>query len=106
MQLTGGRAKLAQTALVLKKAWLLCINLVGIAKLNVSAHDLAIPDYTTWSRVKLRDHVAALEGDLDDLLRKIVQMPQGKKSFYRVAKTLAAQEHLFSRFNTRSRYPM
>ena len=61
----GGRARLAQSALRLKKAWLAAALLAGH---RLTKDEAAIPDYGTWTRKHLQQHVADLEADLQAAL--------------------------------------
>jgi hypothetical protein len=90
MNLTGGRERLARSAVRLKKAWILSVAMVGLRNLQpqVSAEQLVIPDYSSWSRPKLQDQVLALEADLGEVLAIRVQLATGKKTIYRVAEWL------------------
>jgi len=65
----GGRDRLAQSALRLKKAWLVAALLTGH---RVTQAEAEIPDYGTWTRRKLQGHVHGLEGDLGAALGAIL----------------------------------
>lgn len=90
MGLTGGRERLARTAYSLKKAWLLCVAIVEFERLppRVSAADLAVPDYSRWSRSKLQSQVTALEDDLHEILKPGVQFTRSKKQLHQIARWL------------------
>lgn len=90
LALTGGRGRLVRTAYRLKKAWLLSVGIVGVERLqpSVSAVELTVPDYGQWSRAELQNHVKALEGDLEEILRAGVQFSKGRKQLHQIARVL------------------
>lgn len=92
MDIITGRDRLVAAAYRLKKAWLIGVAIVGTNRIStpVSAAELIVPDYDEWSRAKLQSHVKALEADLEDILRKMVQLRQGRKQLYRIAQWLEA----------------
>jgi hypothetical protein len=65
----GGRDRLGQSALRLKKAWLLAAILAGG---RLAKREAVIPNYETWTRKDLRRHVADLETDLQEVLGVIL----------------------------------
>src|SRR5262245_4888749 len=92
MSLIGGRERLARTAYRLKKAWLLCVGIVGVRNLPLKfSAMLTVPDYQSWSRAKLESQVKALEEDLEEILRATIRGTLGRKSLNRVAQWLEEQ---------------
>jgi len=60
-RLVGGRDRLVQSALRLKKAWLVAALLAGH---RPTEDEAVIPNYKAWTRKHLQQHVADLEADL------------------------------------------
>ena len=86
----GGRDRLARDATCLKKAWLLCVGIVGAEGFNtpVPRRALDIPNYLQWTRNRLQAEVEDLEEDLEQTLRLGVQLPHGRRSLKRTARWL------------------
>lgn len=68
--LTAGRDRFASQALRLKKAWLLAAAWVGQSlRPRLGARELTIPDYSSWTRKELQQHVDDLLGDFVSIVR-------------------------------------
>jgi hypothetical protein len=64
-------SRLARHALTLKKAWLLAAAIIG-AEHHLGAEERTIPNYSSWNNKALKKHIKDLEGDFDDIAKRIL----------------------------------
>ena len=68
--IVGGKARLADQALRLKKAWLLAVACQGLGN-RLGSKELTIPAYRSWTRQELQEHVQNLIRDFVSIMRTI-----------------------------------